>query len=94
MNLLTIGGLIMAWGALMTAVILDGASLSSFMKLAPAILVFGGTTGATVISFSMDQLKSLPAKTKRAFIVADPSWQGADACGAPHSCYFFTRNRA
>jgi chemotaxis protein MotA len=67
MNLVTLGGLLLAWGALMAAIILDGASLSSFMKLAPAILVFGGTTGATVISFSMDQLKSLPAKTKRAF---------------------------
>ena len=76
MNLLTFGGLLMAWGALITAVVLDGASLSSFMKLAPAILVFGGTFGAAAIGFSMEEIKSVPTKTKRAFFTPKFDYEG------------------
>ncbi len=67
MNLLTVGGLLLAWGALIASLILDGGELHAFLKLSPAILVFGGTFGAASIGFSLQDLKGLPAKTRRAF---------------------------
>lgn len=63
----TLGGLIFAWGCLITSIILEGADMKSFLKLAPAILVFGGTIGATAIGFSMEEVTSVPAKLKMAF---------------------------
>jgi len=76
MNLLTFGGLILTWGSLIAAIIMDGASLSSFMKLAPAILVFGGTFGATAVGFSMEEILALPKKTNRAFFTPKFDYEG------------------
>ncbi len=45
-----------------------GASLiEEFVKIGPAVLVFGGTLGATAIGFSMKEIMELPAKIKLAF---------------------------
>ncbi len=67
MDILTTGGLVLAWACLLISILMDGASLSSFMKLAPAILVLGGTWGATLTGFTMEDLKGLFPKLKRAF---------------------------
>jgi chemotaxis protein MotA len=67
MDKLTAGGLLLAWASLIISILMDGASLHSFVKLAPAILVFGGTFGATVIGFTMEEVKALPTKVKKTF---------------------------
>jgi len=71
MDKATIGGLILAWVALISSVMIEGGGkldeLKGFFKLAPAILVFGGSFGATAIGFSMKEIMEIPAKTKMAF---------------------------
>ena len=69
MDKATIGGLILAWASLIGSLILEGGAsdLKAFFKLAPAVLVFGGTFGATLIGFSMKEIMEIPAKAKTAF---------------------------
>jgi chemotaxis protein MotA len=74
MDKTTIGGLILAWGCLITAILLDKADLRSFMKLAPAILVFGGTFGAVLIGISLREVKQLPKKIAKSFINREPDF--------------------
>ena len=67
MDKMTLGGLLLAWGSVLACVLLEGGSLKSFILLPPAILVFGGTLGATFIGVSMHEMKTLPAKLILAF---------------------------
>jgi chemotaxis protein MotA len=73
MDKATVGGLILAWASLIGSVVLEetakgvAVDLSPFFMLAPAVLVFGGTFGATAIGFSVKEVMELPAKTKSAF---------------------------
>lgn len=64
----------MAWGSVLACLALEkpasesfGQALRSFMKGAPAVLVFGGAFGAASIGVSMHELKALGGKVKRAF---------------------------
>ena len=75
MDKLTVGGMIMAWGSVFACLVLEkpasesiGEALHSFMKEAPAVLVFGGAFGAATIGISMHELKAIGAKLKRAFV--------------------------
>lgn len=68
MDLATIIGLLLAWGALGLGIIIEGGELGSFFKISAVILVIGGTLGATVISFSLGQILSLPKIMMRAFL--------------------------
>jgi len=61
---------------LLAAIVMDGASLSSFMKLSPAILVFGGTFGATMAGFPMKEIKELPKKLAIAFSLKKHDYEG------------------
>lgn len=63
----TVGGLLLAWVSLVLTLLLDGAKMGAYFKLAPAVLVLGGTWGATVVGFSMEEIKSLPAQLKLTF---------------------------
>ena len=76
MDKATIGGLVLAWVSLIGSVMLEGggegggggeSKLKMFFKLAPAVLVFGGTLGATAVGFSLKELLEVPAKLKTAF---------------------------
>lgn len=72
MDITTIVGLVLAWGAFFGSVIMEGGSLSSFMNPSALILVFGGTIGATLMSFPLSQIKKLPQIIKNAFTGSDP----------------------
>jgi chemotaxis protein MotA len=67
MDLATIIGLVLAWGAFFASVIMEGGSLAAFMNPSALVLVFGGTFGATVASFPLSELKKLPTILKIAF---------------------------
>lgn len=83
MDKATIGGLILAWVSLIGSVVIEKLEaaaaghgggggheesiLKAFIKIGPAVLVFGGTLGATAIGFSMKELLELPPKIKLAF---------------------------
>ena len=69
MDKATIGGLLLAWASLIGSLLLEGggSDMKAYFKLAPAVLVFGGTFGATAIGFSMKEIMEVPAKAKTAF---------------------------
>ncbi len=67
MDLATILGLIVAWGALLAALLLEGGSASDLVLLSPAVLVIGGTLGATCVTVSLEEMKKLPTYLRLGF---------------------------
>lgn len=60
MDLATIIGLFGAWAALLGAAVIEGTNLASLLNTPAFILVVGGTFGATVISYSLEDVTALP----------------------------------
>ncbi|MCB8814171.1 flagellar motor protein [Desulfosporosinus shakirovi] len=67
MDLSTIIGIIVGFGFLITGYILEGGTVGSLGGLSAAMIVFGGTAGAVLISFPLSDLKNLPKWFKLAF---------------------------
>lgn len=67
MDLATVIGLVLAWGALLGALLMEGGELRVMINLPAALLVFGGTIGAAVISFRMNQIMEVPSILSIAF---------------------------
>ena len=53
----TYGGLILALGSVLLAILFEGAALSSFFKFSSIMLILGGTIGATIASYSAEQVR-------------------------------------
>lgn len=53
MDLLTLGGIILAFVAILGGQILEGGHVSSIMQLTAAIIVMGGTVGAVMVNYPM-----------------------------------------
>ena len=68
MDLATIIGLVLAWGAFFGSVIMEGGELKAMINPSAMVLVFGGTIGATMISFPLASMIGLPAVVKNAFM--------------------------
>lgn len=60
MDLATLLGLIIGFSMLIGGFILEGGHVSSLFLLSPALIVFGGTMGAVMVSFNMKDVKKLP----------------------------------
>ncbi len=60
MDLATLAGLALAWGALLTALILEGGHPADLVLVSPAVLVLGGTLGATCVTVSLEEIRRLP----------------------------------
>jgi chemotaxis protein MotA len=67
MDLATVIGFVLAWGAFFASVLIEGGSLAQFANPSAIILVFGGTFGATCASFPLSELKNIPSILKIAF---------------------------
>jgi chemotaxis protein MotA len=67
MDLATLLGLVIAWGALGVSITLEGGHLSSFINVPAAIIVLGGTIGATVIGLPWRKAGGVPHVLMRAF---------------------------
>lgn len=67
MDLATLIGLLLGLGGLIGGFVLEGGELGALLLLSPAVIVFGGTIGATVLSFTFDELKKLPHYFKVVF---------------------------
>ncbi|MGQ9808991.1 MAG: flagellar motor protein [Armatimonadota bacterium] len=59
-DLATIAGLALAWGALLTALILEGGHPADLVLVSPLVLVLGGTLGATCVTVSLEEIRRLP----------------------------------
>jgi len=64
MDILTVGGILLALGCVLGSSALEGTHLGDLIMPAALLLVFGGTLFATVIGLSMEELKSLPRVAK------------------------------
>ena len=67
MDLATIIGLILAWGAVFAALMIEGGKPAELANLSAFILVIFGTAGATIISVSLEQILALPGVMRKAF---------------------------
>lgn len=67
MDLSTLLGFIVAFGALWVAVIMEGGHIGSLISLPPAIIVLGGTLGATLVSVPLREVLRMPGLVKLAF---------------------------
>lgn len=60
MDLTTLAGLLFAFGMMIMAFILDGGHIGMLIIGTAAMIVFGGTFGATAASFTLEELKKIP----------------------------------
>jgi len=60
MDLTTLIGLFFGLGMLLLAFFEEGGSMGALLVPTAAMIVFGGTFGATIISFTLDDLKKVP----------------------------------
>ncbi len=67
MDLATIIGIVLAWGAFLGSIIMEGGDVKALVNPSAALLVFGGTLGASMICFPLSTVTSLPQVVKNAF---------------------------
>jgi chemotaxis protein MotA len=67
MDIATIGGILLAIGGILGGQVIEGGHVGSIMQLTAAIIVFGGTIGATMVNTTPEDLKTGLKLTKWAF---------------------------
>jgi len=67
MDIITIIGLVLAWGSVIFCVAHEGGSPGDFWNIGAFVLVIGGTFGAAMTGFSMHALMQVPKLSARAF---------------------------
>ncbi|MDA8210561.1 MAG: flagellar motor protein [Clostridia bacterium] len=67
MDLASVLGVVIAIGSLLLAVVEEGGSIVALAAATAALIVFGGTIGATMVCFSMNDIKTVPKLLQIAF---------------------------
>lgn len=67
MDISTLIGFVIGFGALVGSLLLEGGQLQSLYNLPAMMIVFGGTLGAAFISFPKEHILNLPKLIKQAF---------------------------
>lgn len=67
MDLATLIGLLLGFAAIILGFFLEGGQAGALFSLTAAVIVFGGTIGATVVSFNLKDLKRVPVLLVLAF---------------------------
>jgi len=67
MDLTTLIGLVLGLVSLLVAFFIEGGGMGSLVVPTAAMIVLGGTFGATIISFTPEELKKMPYFFKRIF---------------------------
>ncbi len=70
MDLMTILGLIVGFAAIIGGMILEGGHIGSITQLTAAIIVFGGTAGAVLVSFPFSTISLGLKNLKKAFFTS------------------------
>jgi chemotaxis protein MotA len=71
MDIATIAGLLLAFGALMVAVLIEGGKLGGFFNVSAGIIVLGGTLGAMVVCYPFKTILGMPGVLKQAFFAME-----------------------
>lgn len=53
-------GIVLGFGALIAGIVLEGGNLMSYVGVSAAVIILGGTLGATIISFPLSTLTLVP----------------------------------
>ena len=61
-----IGGIVLAFGTVIAGLYMEGSSVGRYIGPSAAVIVFGGTFGATMASVGLDRFKTIPALFMRA----------------------------
>jgi len=72
MELTTIGGILFGIVSLVGGFLLEGGHAGALLQLSAAIIVFGGTIGATVVAFSLKEVLTVPKLLRIAFFSKQP----------------------
>ncbi len=70
MDIATVLGLCIALGAILGSVVIEGGHLGALVNVPAALIVFGGTLGATVVSNRLEDILKLPVVLRQAFFSA------------------------
>lgn len=68
MDILSIGGLILGFGSLLTAFIIEKGNPAKLLQISAAMIVFGGTIAAVLVSFPMSEIKLAIKHLKMVFM--------------------------
>ena len=79
MDASTVLGLLAAAGALIVGFLMEGGHLSGLVNPSAALIVFGGTFGATCVSVPMKQILSIPALLRK--VIFSDTIQPQEAIG-------------
>ncbi len=71
MDLATVFGLALAWGALFLSLGLEGGCITDLVNVPAFVLVIFGTIGASMVSTSIKTIASLPAIMRKAMVSSD-----------------------
>ncbi|MDD5308942.1 MAG: flagellar motor protein [Deltaproteobacteria bacterium] len=67
MDIATIGGLILAWTAVVASALMEGTNMRALASVPAVLLVVVGSLGATMIGFPIQTVKNLPSILRNAF---------------------------
>lgn len=71
MDLATVIGLVVAWGAVVVSLVLEGGSLKDMLNAPALVLVVFGTVGATTVGTSIKVLASVPSVLRSTMLAND-----------------------
>jgi len=73
-NLATVLGLVVALVCILGSVVIEGGHMGALVNVPAALIVFGGTFGAAVVTARMEDVLNLPRVVRQAFFsrLADP----------------------
>lgn len=70
MDLSTVVGIVLALSMVLLSAVLDGLHLSQLWSLTAFMLVMGGTLGATIVSYPMEDIMALPKIIMKTFFTS------------------------
>jgi chemotaxis protein MotA len=70
-DLTSVAGVPIGVGFILLGQILEGGSLSSILQLTAAVIVFGGTLGAVLVSFSLEEVRNALRNLRHVFFDHD-----------------------
>ena len=72
-DLTSVGGIVIGVGFVLAGQLLEGGALRSVLQLTAAVIVFGGTLGSVLISFSFDEVHFAIKRLKTVFVNDEPA---------------------
>jgi chemotaxis protein MotA len=72
LDIATIAGLLIGWGMLLLSLLIEAdfevGALAAYANYAGLLIIIGGTSGATILSFTLEDIGNLPKILKNAFM--------------------------